>query len=180
MFRKFQMLTTVLSSHLLGCEAVSLGEWVQTFRMDHTAFVFRIKQQKESNSIPNLLRLLDPEVTIIRSSATSGTTRPTIQSHIQEDLNFRSHLSNTIPCPQPDASSPNLRTLLVEGEVWYFSSFTLKFYMFTGQNFIYIPDFSHTCYMTLTIWLSLIKRENPYENFSTHLLVPPSLFQMLS
>jgi len=26
----------------------------------------------------------------------------------------------------------------------------------------------------------LIKRENPYENFSTHLLVPPSLFQMLS
>jgi len=111
------MLTTVLSSHLLGCEAVSLGEWVQTFRMDHTAFVFRIKQLKESSSIPNLLRFLDPEVTIIRSSATSGTTRPTIQIHIQEDLNFRGHLSNTIPCPQPDASGPNLRILLVEGEV---------------------------------------------------------------
>jgi len=33
------MLTTVLISHLLGCEAVSLGEWVPTFRMDHTVWV---------------------------------------------------------------------------------------------------------------------------------------------
>jgi hypothetical protein len=111
------MLITVLSSHLLGCEAVSLVEWVPSFRMDHTAFVFRIKQPKESSSIPNLLVVLDPEMTIIRSSATSGTTRPTIQSHNQEDLNFQGHLSNTIPCPEPDASSPNLRTLLIEDEV---------------------------------------------------------------
>jgi len=103
------MLTTVLRSHLLGCETVSLGEWVPTFRMDHTAFVFRIKQPKENSSIPNLLGLLHPEMAIIRSSAPSGTTRPTIQSHIQEDLNFQSNLSNTIPCPKPDTSSPNLR-----------------------------------------------------------------------
>jgi hypothetical protein len=148
MFRRFQMLTTVLRSHLLGCEAVSLGEWVPTFRMDHTAFVFRIKQPKENSSIPNLLGLLHPEMAIIRSSAPSGTTRPTIQSHIQEDLNFQSNLSNTIPCPKPDTSSPNLRTLLIADEVRVFSPFTLKFYMFPGQNFKYIPDISGTYYMT--------------------------------
>jgi len=117
MIRRFQMPIMVLSSHLLGCEAVSLVEWVLSFRMDHTAFLFRIKQPKESSIIANLLVLLDPEMTIIRSPATSGTTRPTIQSHIQEDLNFQGHLSNTIPCPKPDASSPNLRTLLIEDEV---------------------------------------------------------------
>jgi hypothetical protein len=85
--------------------------------MDHTAFVFRIKQPKESSSIPNLLGLLDPEMTIIPSSATPGTTQPTIQCHIQEDLNFQGHFSNIIPCPEPDASSPSLRTLLIEDEV---------------------------------------------------------------
>ena len=50
-----------------------------TFGMDHTAFVFKIKQSKYSSSIPNLLRLLDLEMTIIRCSAMSGTIRPTIK-----------------------------------------------------------------------------------------------------
>jgi hypothetical protein len=111
------MLTTVLSLHLLGCEAVSLGEWVPTFRTDHTAFVCRIEQPKGRCSVPILLGLLSPEMMIILSSATSETTRLTIQSHIQEYLNFQGHLSNPIPCPEPDASSSNLRNLLIDVEV---------------------------------------------------------------